>query len=492
MLQTSARAPAAWRSPAVTGACYAVFVSLVLPFALLQVSAALTRASFPGFALLVGLITARFWPERLAAVAVVFCAFDPFLRRVADAQLGFVQSNPILLGPLVVMIPAAPALCRRLLNPGPLRLPMLLMTGCVLYAAFLALFADKIVQGLYEPAWWMLPPALAMFVVEHRAEANLIRRILFLTLALIMPVIALYGANQYLHPAPWDVLWMQNVNNPTFGEPLPMLVRVFATLNSPGTTSFFVVFALLFLFGEGGVLGLIGGIACLPLLLLTLVRTAWFSAAAGLLCIVIFGQAKRRLQLTMVCLLLAGGAVVLAGNLSVPMELRDLVLKRFESLTSLQGDSSAQDRLETYASFYDRLADSPLGEGFGANASALATSQKSDLPPLDSWLLMVALTFGVPVGSIYIVSLGLLVRIGWLGFRASRDAMSGQIAVVCAVLVNIPFGFSLETGSLQWSALGLLLASAIGIPALPGPALGRQGGELSLSAPAGESGHVGA
>jgi len=433
--------------------------TLLLPYALMLGAASVARLLYPVYALILGLVVMTRYPSAYPALCVGFCAFSPFLRRIADFSAGFVQVNPILLASLVVLLPTLPSLFRRILTPGAaLAVPFGLMVACLTYGSVLALYDGKLIQGFYEPAWWVLPPALATYVMERPGELLAIRRAMIQALILIVPIISVYGMLQFVSPQPWDIIWMQNVDNATFGRPIPYEVRVFSMLNSPGTAGVFTAYAMLTLCG-GGIIGMIAAISAIPLLLLTIIRTAWLATAVGLVSVLAFAPARQRLQLVLAftVALVAFGAVI--SSPIVPVTVKNMIEDRANSFVSLGTDASANDRRDTYASFYNRLADSPLGEGFGANGSAIAASQKRDLPALDSGILEIFLTFGLPVGIVYMYFLCAVTLAAWRGLRLSRGVLSSSFAVLVATLAIIPLGLSMvgETGAVQWTSIGLLL-----------------------------------
>ena len=436
-----------------------LFGTLLLPYAMVTAAPGVVRLVFPAYAVIVGLVVLYRWPAAYPAVCIGFCAFSPFLRRIADFSAGFEQNNPILLAPLVVLFPTLPSLARRILTKGAaLALPFGLMAACIFYGAVLALFDGKIVQGLYEPAWWLLPPALATYVMERPSELVAIRRALIQSLIVIVPIISAYGVLQFVSPQPWDLVWMLNVDNSTFGRPVPYEVRVFSMLNGPGLCGVFTAYAMLALFG-GGVIGLIVAMAAIPMLLLTVIRTAWIAVAVGIVAILALAPARQRLQLVggVAVAVLAMGLLITSP--AVPVTITNLVTDRALSFVSLGTDTSAADRKDTYASFYNRLALSPLGEGFGANGSATNAAQKRDLVALDSGILEIFLTFGLPVGLIYTYFMWAITAASWRGLRVSRGALSASFAVLVATLAIMPLGLSFisEVGALQWTSIGLLL-----------------------------------
>ena len=54
------------------------------------------------------------------------------------------------------------------------------------------------------------------------------------TFAVALPPLALYGVYQFVRIPAWDAAWMINADLKSIGSPMPYLVRVFGTLNTPG------------------------------------------------------------------------------------------------------------------------------------------------------------------------------------------------------------------------------------------------------------------
>ena len=435
--------------------------TLLLPLAMMLGAASIARLLYPVYALALVLLVLARWPASYPAVCLGVSAFAPFLRRIADFHAGFQLTSPVLLAPLVVLLPTLLALLRRILTPGgALSGAFAVMTACISYGAVLALVEGKLIQGLYEPAWWLLPPALAAYVIERRAEVDAIRRSVIWALLIILPIITVYGVIQFASPAAWDIVWMLNVDNATFGRPAPYEVRVFSMLNSPGICAVFVAYAMILLSGEG-ILGLLVSMATLPLLMLTLLRAGWVAFAIGVLTTILLARTVQRVRLAVA---LAAGVFLATGLLAstlVPVTVTNLLTDRVGSLFALGTDASASDRRDTYASFFDRLAISPMGEGFGANGSATSAAQKRDLPALDSGILETYLTLGIPVGTIYFGSLVVIVLAAWRGLLASDRSLANYFALVCAVVAITPLGLSHvgEAAPIQWIAVGILVSA---------------------------------
>ena len=442
-----------------------VGVPLALPYALIAaLGGALVRTAYPAYVLLAAcLVIAKYRPFYPAFILAVF-AFAPFLRRVADYQAGFAIFNLILLAPYVGLLPTLPALTRRALNGRRgSNWPFALITACVVYAAFLAMFRLAIVPAVYEAMRWLLPTSLCAFIMAEPAEAESVRRLVIWALCLIVPILSLYGVYQFLEAPLWDVFWMNNIDNPTFGLAKAFQIRVFSMMNSPGTVGIFVSYAMILLAGEG--LGTFAVAATgIPLLALTLIRTAWFSVAVGLAVLFWCASAGRRLVMVIgiIVIAVATGTVIASPNL--PSDIRNIVTERLDTFSTIDTDTSTYDRLHVYDAFLDRLADNPWGEGFGVNASTVTThGTQKNLVSIDSGLLECYLIFGIAAGTIYFVSFAALARRAWRALPTLRGKLDANFAVICAAVAILPLGSDQigELGVLVWTALGTLLACAI-------------------------------
>ncbi len=432
---------------------------LVLPYGLITAAAGIARLLFPVYALLLAGYVYRRWRPCYLSFCIALLLFCPYLRRVADFHAGFEQTNPILLAPYVALLPCLLSLVRLMARPGaPMRLGFIVMTALFCYASLLAVAGGKLIQAFYEPLGWVLPVAACAFVIEHREQRDAIRRSLRWALILMLPIITLYGIEQFLAPSDIDRMWMMNVDNASFGKPVAYEVRVFSTMNGPGVAGVFTEAAMLFLLGEGLLGGLVS-IATLPLLALTLVRAAWFGCGMGLLVAVVLMPSLRRVQLLMLSAAAVLGILLFMSSPAVPPDLQNYLLDRWQSLFELRNDSSANDRLDTYAASVDRMADTPWGEGYGANASAI---QKRDTVSIDSGFLEALIIYGIVGGIVYLLALFAFVFAGFRACLAHRNQLVLCFATFASLVVCLPFGShqTAESSFIGWIALGLLLAAS--------------------------------
>jgi hypothetical protein len=381
---------------------------------------------------------------------------------VADYQAGFALFNLILLAPYVGLLPTLPALLRLPLGARrPLGWPFAVIFGCVTYAFLLAMFRLAFIPAIYEGIRWLLPVCLCVFVMERPQDAAATRRAVLLTLGMLIAILTAYGIYQFLYAPPWDVFWLSNIDNPTFGEGEPYKIRTWSMMNSPGTAAVFSALAMLLLAGDGA-LGIAAASVGLPLLALTVIRTAWLALAVGLVVLVWRSSAKSRLALAAGAIIVAFAGFAVMNSRTLAPDIRIPVEERVATFSQLNTDVSAYDRLQVYENFFNRLSDNPWGEGFGANESTV-TRAVSRSPPssIDSGILEAYLIFGVCTGTLYFVTLAVLVREGWRALLRLPARFSGHWAVICAVIVILPLGSIQigESGVLLWTAFGLLVAS---------------------------------
>lgn len=456
---TSERSDDRVAPPFATTLFVVIGAALVFPYVAIMLSASATRTLFPFYVLVLGLFLKATHRPLYPAFCLAVFAFSPFLRRVADYHAGFLTFNPILLAPYVTPLPCILPLLKQVLRPER-RWLFLTMLACFTYGCVLALAQNNVTQALFEPLRWVTPIALCAFIMERPDYAPAMRRSIVHALMIMVVVLTIYGISQYYNPPLWDTLWMVNVHNPTFGFPVAREIRVFSMLNSPASAALFVSAAMLILASEPGWAPLIA-IAGLPLIGLTIIRSAWVELSVGLLVMLLMVPWRRKAWL-IAFLVLATLAIstLLSSRDYLPNEIRYLISDRLDTLVNLRKDPSADERLSTYGQFYSRIADSPLGEGFGVNGSTMSDLAKQNRPALDSAIMESFLTFGVLGGIIYFLSLLGVLANGYRACRAGGGRLAGCVAAFCAMLACMPLGTTQigEVGVVAWTGMGLLLA----------------------------------
>jgi hypothetical protein len=445
-----------------------LLAALAVPYlAIIVAGGGLVRTIYPAYILCVALFVMTNRRPLYPAFMIAVFAFSPFIRRVADYQAGFATFSLILLGPYIGLLPTVPALLRRAFGGcATLNWPFAAILVCVIYAAFLAMFRLAFIAAAFEGMKWLLPTALAAFIMAKPTEAETVRRSVIQALCLVMPILTVYGVYQFLYAPLWDVYWMWNVDNPTFGVAEAFKIRVFSMMNSPGTVSVFGSYAMILLAGEGVAAAAVA-VCSLPLLALTLLRSAWLSVAVGLVALIVQASAPRRLILLSGIACIGFAAAAIFASPELPPEISNIVSERLSTFSSLATDTSADDRLGVYKEFFSRLDNSLMGEGFGANASTVSTHEvKGSLASIDSGLLETFLIYGLFGGVVYFMALATLLMRAWRSAALLKGRLNANFAVLVAMVAILPLGTSHigEIGILVWMALGTLFAQTDLLP----------------------------
>ena len=97
---------------------------------------------------------------------------------------------------------------------------------------------------------WSAAPLFALYVPQDADRTDALHRMICLALLIALPLMATYGVALYFAPARWGVDWLTNIQlvDPglaSIGNPLPYELRVFSTMNSPGSFTAFALVGIL-------------------------------------------------------------------------------------------------------------------------------------------------------------------------------------------------------------------------------------------------------
>ena len=224
-------------------------------------------------------------------VYLSFCLWvwflSPFVRRLVDYRLGWQDQSLILLSPHLVTAVAAlsfviPSSRRSGRVPGAL---LLCLSGAF-YGFLVALVVDPSAQAFYGLLNWVTPLFLAAHVALEVPHYEENRAVIMKTFLWAAGLLGAYGIYQFFVAPPWDVYWLRNISegliDPSFGDPEPLKIRVWSTLNSPGTFSGVMMAALIFLLASTSALKVPFSVVGYLSFLLCVVRAAWLGWAVSL------------------------------------------------------------------------------------------------------------------------------------------------------------------------------------------------------------------
>lgn len=389
-------------------------------------------------------------------------AVAPEIRRVADWFEGVYHPVSLLsLAPLIssgtVIIPVIFYIHR--MN-GPITKVIWYFAIALAYGSMIGLMKNGI-STIYDLANYLIPMLLIPYLTVayfKMKDMDLMLR----SFSNIAVLVAIYGLIQYMLVPPWDAFWMQHVEMNSIGVPLPLQIRVFSTLNSPGPTAQFFAFSLvpmIFVSKWRGALNWLGVVLVIICLLTTLVRSAWLILIVMILSFVLTSASSMKWRL-LFQLAALGGVLYLA----VPhLPGAEGLVMRMQTLSDIQGDHSYNERLDLFHTMLPMVLHSPLGSGIGSLGQATKLENDGALGVygvMDNGFIAIFFTFGVVGGFLYFRALWLLAKLiikrvledkAWnLYTRLSLSAFAGAIASL-----TTDNGFPGLRGFLIWFLVGL-------------------------------------
>jgi O-antigen ligase len=194
-------------------------------------------------------------------------------------------------------------------------------------------------------------------------------------------------------------------------------VRVFATLNSPGTFAMILAPAALAYLAVRRLtpLALLGLCATLAGLALTYVRGAWGALLLAAIAMTVASRGRMAPRLALITVLAAAGLAVAAAQGSTG----SAIVSRLDTFGSLGQDESTQTRLSTPLSVVPQAASRPLGAGLGSAGEASRLSTAGGFRYTDNAYLSLLYQLG-PLGfALAVAAIAAGMRRAWRGVRAA-------------------------------------------------------------------------
>ncbi|NUN66043.1 O-antigen ligase domain-containing protein [Pseudanabaena biceps] len=374
----------------------------------------------------------------------------PLIRRIADFRAAsFTDPSSMLLAPYAAVI----VCCHTLYFNIPKTreqgsTPFVLAISGVVYGYLVGLTnSNNFISVTVVFLEWVSPLLFAyhLYINWHRYPEycrNLQR--VFLWGVLIMGA---YGVYQYLVAPEWDCFWLNNAPGvlSSMGKPEPLGIRVWSTMNAPGTFAVFMAAGLLILFSCQSFLVLpSAGFGALSFLL-SIVRTGWIGWFFGMIFISANIKPKQQFRLVLTILVLAALVIPLAT-----MEpFGSTITNRLETLSDINNDGSFKERKVLYGLLIDDALQSYIGRGIGVGGG------------YDSAILVLLFDLGW-IGSVPYA--GSLISLLILIFKSPKKTKDIFASIVHAIILQSIFylfaGASMKgaSGMLLWSFLSLGLS----------------------------------
>jgi hypothetical protein len=378
-----------------------------------------------------------------------------------DDQAGFDPSNPVLLTPYLCCIYAGLSFLEYWSRPKPRQLaPFLVILACIAYGTSLALIDGRFRSSLVDVLKWTVGPLFAVYVLANQERVAELRRLIEPTLIAAATGMALYGIVQFLDPAHWDVVWVRGVRDLGFesiGRPEPFGLRVFGTMNSPGSFGTILSAGIVLALKRRAPLCL----ACLAPMIVGLAlcqyRSLWAMTALAVL-MVVFSPSRELRRVNVLGLVVVG---LLLSSTALAPQVRDAVFTRAASLSELEGDESLRLRLMQYEDFFSH-ENLIVGDGLAINGVSRRLDNR-EAGSIDGAIIEIYRAMGVFVGTAFMIAIAVLIA-GLFGRAATRDGhVYFDRAIVLTLFLQFPIGTVHigELGFCAWTFLGLGLATRL-------------------------------
>jgi hypothetical protein len=328
------------------------------------------------------------------------------------------------------------------------------MSACLCYGWALSSFQGTFFQSCIMAVKYAVPLLYSVCLILEPEQSEAVLQSITRCFLIVGPIIGLYGIYQHIDPQPWDQFWMTASKIPSIGNPVAGQVRVFSTMNSPVSFAAYATCGLLLLsFGPRSFIPpyVLLPIVILPLclaILLSSVRTAWFSACLSLFMCLLFGRTRSRATLLIVCIALAIPFALLFTSFG------DVISARFDSLAGgVANDGSGHERLGDYLHVFGGDDRYIFGGGF------VPVDDDGQLAAMDGQVLMAASQMGTTIGVLYIIGIIWAAVQGILCVgRKGSPLRVAAAALVAGSLVILPLTAMAigEIGMLFWMLVGVI------------------------------------
>lgn len=385
---------------------------------------------------------------------------SPEVRRLADFGKGsFTPTSLIQVAPLAVTMLSGLSLIRYYPLLAQRRgLPLVLALAGLAYAFMIGVVANGPLAAAYDLANWVYPLLIGFHIMAHTRDYPEYRKTIVNSFIYGMLVMGAYGLVQFFVMPQWDAMWMIGSNMNSQGDPVPLGVRVFSTMNSSGPFAFAMMGAMVFVMAAQHRVRWIAAAFGFFSFALSLVRSTWGGWAIAMVIQLVKSSNRVRIRIVVSALVLAGLCVPLLAVGPVA----DRMQARVNTLVNLKDDQSYAARNQFYADFAKTAFTDVTGEGLGATGAStkLSSGNNGELGKygsFDSGVMNIPFVLGWPGTVLYMSGvLWLLARAVRVSFQLKHD----RYVSACLSLAVSIFAMLVFTNSLVGTG-GLLLFSSV-------------------------------
>ncbi len=415
--------------------------------------------AFPVLAIATGLWLYFVNPVRYVGFMWWLWFLSPEVRRLADyGKGGFTPTSLIQVAPLAVTMISGLSLLRYYPVLAQRRgLPLLLALLGIGYGFVVGVVGNGPAAAVFDLANWVYPLLIGFHIMVLTRQYEECRDTIVNTFIYGMFVMGAYGLIQFFIMPPWDAMWMIGSDMNSQGDPVPLGVRVFSTMNSSGPFAFAMMGAMVLVMAAKHRVRWIAAAFGFFSFALSLVRSTWGGWAIAMVIQLMKSSNKVRLRIIVSAFVLAGICVPLLTFGPVA----DRMQQRLNTLVNLSDDQSYEARNQFYADFAKTAFTDVTGEGLGATGASTKLSssngQLGQYGSFDSGVMNIPFVLGWPGTLMYMA--GVL----WLIARAVRQSLrmrEDRYVCACLSLMVSIFAMLVFTNSLVGTG-GLLLFSSV-------------------------------
>lgn len=383
---------------------------------------------------------------------------SPLLRRVVDYYNGFDGLGIMVVAPYLVTMITAIKIVRSLSQLFESEnAAFILPLTAIAYSFCIGWLNNSTLAVIRAALDWFPPVILALYLSINWHLYPQLKQSFQTTFTWGTLLMGIYGIFQYLVAPDWDIYWMNNASIGSVGQPTPLGIRVWSTMNAPGPFSSVISSGLLLLLSHKSLFFVPTYLTGFLSFLLSGVRAAWLGWVLGQS--MLMSSVKSRLQIRLVLIGVFLALILIPLSMAEPFQER--VGDRLSTFSDIGEDDSFQARSATYQENIWLALSSFLGRGLGGTL-VLSETGGAVKVALDSGILDIFFTLGWIGALPYLMGLLVLFLRQFLLTNSFNDVfVSAARAISIAHVFQLLFGNTATgvAGIMLWSFLGFNLAA---------------------------------
>ena len=435
---------------------WAAILGLIIFTALCALAGAgsIIRLAYPVGSFAVGVLLYRRYPILYISFTWWMWFLTPWARRIVDYRSGWDAQGVMLISPYLVTLITLATFLRYL--PRSYRsggLPFVLAAMGVFYGFLVGLIKYPPVSVARSLLDWLTPILFAFHLFTKWRDYPQLRQNIQRTFLWGVLITGAYGVIQYLVAPEWDRFWLIKTELTSFGDPEPLKIRVWSTMNSVGPFGSMMMAGLLLLFTSQAPLRFPAAAAGYLSFLLAQARTNWLGWVLGLFMII--NSVKAQIQMRLIV------TVIVVAVCVVPLATIDpfanIISTRLQTFSNLEDDNSANVRAAIYKDNINLALSNGLGNGLGS-IWVVNEQGKLEVLVIDSGIIEIFITLGWFGGILYFIGIALIC---FTLFKSSEGRF--DVFASTARAIGVSSFAQLVSGSAQLGLSGLILWGFFGI-----------------------------